>query len=336
MAEKSPEKASSKRKPRKTTEDGSSPPAVAHTDRPSSLPPVPMVSPLLARRLGARVLDPDTATLAPGRPTPLPTVYVGDTLLVRDVRDEDVDVAGLPSRVEELIEFAANLPDPFVVEPLGDPLLLRARGEAADQLGPDAHVTLTRIRLSRDPSKASKLPDAWRFYQTALVQPSERGALLYDKLGVGRLPAPEGDLDDAEKRRRERRDRRGRSMASGVNVEHVLTAGGGVWGGTGGVWGGTGGVWGGSAGPAVSGEAPAERSPSTALQASEVEALSCGRRRTPARGSSPHRTHRWSRSSTPVWASTRGSPTMASTTRASPGPLSPAPTPRSVRVPTDG
>jgi serine protease len=248
MAEKSPEKASSKRKPRKTTEDASSPPAVAHTDRPSSLPPVPMVSPLLARRLGARVLDPDTATLAPGRPTPLPTVYVGDTLLVRDVRDEDVDVAGLPSRVEELIEFAANLPDPFVVEPLGDPLLLRARGEAADQLGPDAHVTLTRIRLSRDPSKASKLPDAWRFYQTALVQPSERGALLYDKLGVGRLPAPEGDLDDAEKRRRERRDRRGRSMASGVNVEHVLTAGGGVWGGTGGVWGGTGGVWGGTGG----------------------------------------------------------------------------------------
>ena len=37
-------------------------------------------------------------------------------------------------------------------------------------------------------------------------------------------------------------------MASGVSVEHVLTAGGGVWGGTGGVWGGAGGVWGGTGG----------------------------------------------------------------------------------------
>ncbi|HYH73361.1 MAG TPA: hypothetical protein VD764_09080, partial [Nocardioides sp.] len=212
------------------------------TEEPTSIPPTPLVSPLLARRLGARVLDPETAVLAPGQPTPLPTVYVGDTLLVRDVRDPELDAEGRPSRVDELVDFAARLPDPFIVEPVGEPVSLPARGEVAEHLGADAHVTVTRIRLSRDPARASKLPDAWRFLQTALMQTSERGSLLYDKLGLGRLPDPDGGLDDAEKKRRERRDRRGRSMASGVSVEHVLTAGGGIWGGGGGIWGGGGGI----------------------------------------------------------------------------------------------
>src|SRR6478735_12831801 len=245
MAGKPPEQAPREETP---TNGGSRGPVASQADGPSSIPPTPVISPLLARRLGARVLDPDTATLAPGQPTPLPTVYVGDTLLVRDVHDPELDADGRPSRVDELVDLASKLPDPFVVEPVGEPLSIPARGEVAEHLGPDAHVTVTRIRLSRDPAKASKLPDAWRFYQTALMQASERGSLLYDKLGLGRLPAPDGALDDAEKRRRERRDRRGRSMASGVSVEHVLTAGGGVWGGGGGVWGGTGGVWGGTGG----------------------------------------------------------------------------------------
>jgi hypothetical protein len=245
MAGKSPEQAPREETPKNGGSRGPDPSA---TEGPSSIPPTPVISPLLARRLGARVLDPDTATLAPGQPTPLPTVYVGDTLLVRDVRDPELDAGDRPTRVDELVELASKLPDPFVVEPVGEPLSIPARGEVAENLGPDAHVTVTRIRLSRDPAKASKLPDAWRFFQTALMQTSERGSLLYDKLGLGRLPTPDGELDDTEKKRRERRDRRGRSMASGVSVEHVLTAGGGVWGGGGGVWGGGGGVWGGGGG----------------------------------------------------------------------------------------
>lgn len=243
MAGKSPEKPSHESVP-----DRSRPPTAPALEDPSSLPPVPLVSPLLARRLGARVLDPDTAVLAPGQPTPLPTVYVGDTLLVRDVTDPDLDGEGRPTRVDELVEYAANLPDPFVIEPVGEPVPLPTRGHAADALGPDGQVIVTRIRLSRDPGKAGKSPDAWRFLQTTLMETSERGSLLYDKLGLGRLPDPDGEISEAEKRRRERRDRRGRSLAGGVSVEHVLTAGGGVWGGGGGVWGGGGGVWGGGGG----------------------------------------------------------------------------------------
>ena len=243
MAGKSPEKPSHESVP-----DRSRPPTAPALEDPSSLPPVPLVSPLLARRLGARVLDPDTAVLAPGQPTPLPTVYVGDTLLVRDVTDPDLDGEGRPTRVDELVAYAANLPDPFVIEPVGEPVPLPTRGHAADALGPDGQVIVTRIRLSRDPGKAGKSPDAWRFLQTTLMETSERGSLLYDKLGLGRLPDPDGEISEAEKRRRERRDRRGRSLAGGVSVEHVLTAGGGVWGGGGGVWGGGGGVWGGGGG----------------------------------------------------------------------------------------
>ena len=245
MAGKSPENAPHEEKPASSRPSTQ---VASPAERPSPIPPTPVISPLLARRLGARVLDPETAVLAPGQPTPLPTVYVGDTLLVRDVHDPELDADGRPSRVDELVDFAAKLPDPFVVEPVGEPTTLPARGEAADSLGADAHVTVTRIRLSRDPSRAGKAPDSWRFLQTALMQTSERGSLLYDKLGLGRLPEPDGEADEAEKQRRERRDRRGRSMAGGVSVEHVLTAGGGVWGGTGGVWGGTGGVWGGTGG----------------------------------------------------------------------------------------
>ena len=196
MAGKSPEKP-----PREEEPATGRPRTLAATpaEGPSSIPPTPVISPLLARRLGARVLDPETAVLAPGQPTPLPTVYVGDTLLVRDVRDPDIDANGRPTRVEELVEFAAKLPDPFLVEPVGEPMSLPARGEAADSLGPDGHVTVTRIRLSKDPSRAGRSPDAWRFMQTALMQTSERGALLYDKLGLGRLPEPDGEVDDAGK-----------------------------------------------------------------------------------------------------------------------------------------
>ena len=211
-----------------------------HFVEPASwLPPIPVLSPLLSRRLGARVLDPETTALAPGQPAPLPTVYVSDTLLVRDVISASLD-DGLSTRVEELVGLASRLPDPFVVKTLGEPVAVPAQGEAARALGPDAQVTVTRIRLSPDPDRATKSPDAWRFLQTALTEPSERGTRLYDKLGLGRLPdPPEGEkLTDSEQKRRERRDRRGRSLASGVSIEHVLTAGGGIWGGGGGIWGG--------------------------------------------------------------------------------------------------
>ena len=64
-----------------------SPDSSLSPSEPSSYPPVPVLSPMLARRLNARVLDPETAVLAPGQPTPLPTVYISDTLLIRDVAD---------------------------------------------------------------------------------------------------------------------------------------------------------------------------------------------------------------------------------------------------------
>ena len=237
--------------PRKSAAGSTPKPAAASSaEEPSYLPPVPVISPLLARRLGARVLDPDTAVLAPGQPAPLPTVYVSDTLLVRDVADDAPDDEARPGRVGQLVEWAGTLPEPLAVEVVGDPVAIPNRGCGADSLGPNAQVTVTRIRLARDPDRAGKAPDAWRFLQNALTEPSDRAAYLYDKVGLGRLPdPPEGhEPSPAEQRRRERRDRRGRSMAGGVTVEHVLTAGGGVWGGGGGVWGGGGGVWGGGGG----------------------------------------------------------------------------------------
>ena len=254
MTEKVPEE-----RPREERSDQPSAPArPAKAEEAPSLPPMPVISPLLSRRLGARVLDPDTAVLAPGQPTPLPTVYVSDTLLVRDVRD-DAHEAAHDGRVEQLAEYASRLPEPLSLEVVGEPVTIPGRGLQKDSLGAGAHVTVTRVRLARDPDRAGKPPDAWRFLQNALTEPSERAAHLYDKLGLGRLPDPpeEGAAakTDAEKRRdeqrrerRKRRDRRARSMAGGVNVEHVLTAGGGVWGGGGGVWGGGGGVWGGGGG----------------------------------------------------------------------------------------
>ncbi len=106
------------------------------------------------------------------------------------------------------------------------------------------------MRLERHPTLAGKTPDAWRFLQDALTAPSDRGRTLYDKLDLGKPPERDDSTaeTDAERRRRERRDRRGASMASGVSVEHVLTAGGGMWGGGGGMWGGGGGMWGGGGG----------------------------------------------------------------------------------------
>ncbi|MFL6079221.1 MAG: S8 family serine peptidase [Ornithinibacter sp.] len=244
MAGKSPEKPAHEEKPASAEPPTARAPKV---EEPTSIPPVPLISPLLARRLGARVLDPETAFLAPGQPLPMPTVYVGDTLVVRDIDDPFVNSGGRDSRVKELIAYAKRQPEPLVLEPVGEPLLVPHRGERAS-LNRDAKVTVTRMRLVRDPEKAGKAPDVWRFVQGALMEPSERGSLLYDKLGLGRLPAPDSEPDKAEKARRDRRDRRGASMASGVSVEHVLTAGGGVWGGAGGVWGGAGGVWGGAGG----------------------------------------------------------------------------------------
>ena len=248
MAGNSPEEPSSEEQP--TTGRPTMPAPTTSVEEPSSLPPVPVLSPLLARRLGARVLDPDTAVLAPGQPTPLPTVYVSDTLLVRDVTGADSDDETHPGRVSQLRDYASSLPEPLAVEVVGDPVTIPGRGCETDSLGANAQVTVTRIRLGRDRERAGKAPDAWRFLQNALTEPSDRAAMLYDKLGLGRLPDPpeDGEPDDAERRRRERRDRRGRSMAGGVTVEHVLTAGGGVWGGGGGVWGGGGGVWGGGGG----------------------------------------------------------------------------------------
>ena len=238
MAGKSPEKPQYEETP--ATGDSQAPVAPS-VEGPTSIPPTPVISPLLARRLGARVLDPDTAVLAPGQPMPLPTVYVADTLLVRDIADPFLDADGGPTRVDELIAYAGLERISLVLKQVGEPVSVPHRGKS-DSLSPDAKVTVTRVRLERDPAKAGKVPDAWRFLQDALTEPSERGSLLYDKLGLGRLPDPTDSAPDSEdkKRLRERRDRRGRSMASGVSVEHVLTAGGGMWGGGGGMWGGGG------------------------------------------------------------------------------------------------
>src|SRR3954454_22117918 len=118
MAGKSPENAPHEEKPasgRPRTQ------VASPAERPSSIPPTPVISPILARRLGARVLDPETAVLAPGQPTPMPTVFVGDTLLVRDIADAFIDDGGRKSRIEELIAFAKLDRISLVLTPVGEP-----------------------------------------------------------------------------------------------------------------------------------------------------------------------------------------------------------------------
>ena len=220
---------------------------------------------------------------------PLPTVYVADTLLVRDIADPFLDAEGRESRVEELIAFAGLAAQLARAQAgRGDPVeRAPPRQERLAQPGREGHRHPRAPRAR--PEKAGKIPDAWRFLQDALTEPSERGSLLYDKLGLGRLPDPtDSDREtDAERRRRERRDRRGRSMASGVSVEHVLTAGGGVWGGGGGsgaAAAASGAAAAASGAAAAASGAAAACSPSTAPPASAGAARSCGRHPTHALG----------------------------------------------------
>jgi serine protease len=209
-------------------EPGSAP----HDHPEAQLPPIPILSPLLARRLGARVLDPDAAPLAPGQPGPLPTVYVADTLLVRS----SVGHSEFGDRLKELRDVANNLPEPIALEIAHDQLdgaMLAEGATAGDATG---RVTVTRVRLRPAGDGPAPAPDAWHLLQAARAARSTHAP-----------DEPPAD-DTADATTPAGAPRRRESVARGISLEHVLTAGGGVWGGGGGVWGGGGGVWGGGGG----------------------------------------------------------------------------------------
>ena len=198
-------------------------------DEISPFPPMPVVSPLLARRLNAKVLDPESVSLAPGQSKPLPTVYVSDVLLVREsISQREGDADARSSRVAELQTLAADLPDPVTVTPDEPVVVRRGSGGLADDV-----VTVTRVTLSASADRPSKSADAWKLLQAA--RSTQKG-------GARRETA--SDHDQWARRELRRED----SQADGVSLEHVLTAGGGLWGGAGGLWGGAGGLWGGAGG----------------------------------------------------------------------------------------
>ncbi|MGL5910997.1 MAG: S8 family peptidase [Phycicoccus sp.] len=220
----------------------------------AELPPIPLVPPLLARRLHARVLDPETVSLAPGQTRPFPTVYVADTLLVRGHRGG----RRARDRIAELNELGSTLPQPIEVVPVEKPVdAVRSphapagsasSGDDADLAPPDSSMApdlaasvddtwVTRVQLRVKGDEPAKQPDAWRFLQDARAAQSAIDPPSADSAAHRSMDSPEQPTV-----------RRQESVAWDVSLEHVLTAGSGMWGG-GGVWGsggmsGGGGVWG--------------------------------------------------------------------------------------------
>jgi serine protease len=108
------------------------------------------------RRLGARVLDPATATRVGDQAPPDPTAYVADCLLIRGMPDR--------SALSPISALQEMLKGRYLVEErrersLGD---LMARLEVTDEL--DRHGS-TSVRIIPDPDKAVEPADAWAILQ---------------------------------------------------------------------------------------------------------------------------------------------------------------------------
>ena len=136
-------------------------------------------------RLGAGVLDPETRSwlrTAPAaadrlrRRRPAGARHGGPVL----------DAEGRKTHVEERSPSPASSATRSCSSRSGNRDVPH-RGKSGS-LSPGREDHVTRVRLERDPEKAGKVPDAWRFLQDALTEPSERDNLLYDKLGLGGCP----------------------------------------------------------------------------------------------------------------------------------------------------
>ncbi len=186
-----------------------------HRPEPEIVPQF-VLSPSVAERFNARVLDPTTAVLAPGQRTPTSTVYVGHTLVVR----------GLPggraqAGIDALKKVAAALDEPLrVTVSERDIRVAEQLSDSPARRVIDA-VWGTRVTLAAASESPAGPPDAWVLLQALRADPTLRDLPVFLEHVL--------------------------TACGGVwgGVGGVWGGVGGVWGGVGGVWGGVGGVWGG-------------------------------------------------------------------------------------------
>ena len=187
---------------------GSGPEQVAR-----SLPPIPLISPYLALRVGARVLDPTTAPLAPDQTAPSPTVYLADSLLI-----PSTDPQSLSTTFVALRKHAQDH---------GICLELESLGRAADPRTLSLARTSQRLRLCSTKRQSAPPIDAWEYLQTALAD----GVVPMRTQSNADRTSPAVTLEHLL------------TAAGGA-----WGATGGAWGATGGAWGATGGAWGATGG----------------------------------------------------------------------------------------
>ncbi len=187
---------------------GSGPEQVAR-----SLPPIPLISPYLALRVGARVLDPTTAPLAPDQTAPSPTVYLADSLLI-----PSTDPQSLSTTFVALRKHAQDH---------GICLELESLGRSSDPRTLSLARTSQRLRLCSTKRQSAPPIDAWEYLQTALAD----GVVPMRTQSNADRTSPAVTLEHLL------------TAAGGA-----WGATGGAWGATGGAWGATGGAWGATGG----------------------------------------------------------------------------------------
>ena len=193
---------------------------------------IPMVNPALLSAYQARLLDPATATRKPGRTQLNPTVYVGNTLLVR----------GLPTRgAADTIKALQG-----VADGLGLTVGISARDlRYADAFADDPYAAVldsvwaTRLTLSSTSDTASAPPDAWAFLESARahrVVGDGAAALEHVWSACGGTWRSVGGTW-------------GSVGGTWGSVGGTWGSVGGTWGSVGGTWGSVGGTWGSVGGP---------------------------------------------------------------------------------------
>ena len=155
------------------------PPAATSLPAPSAIPPTPQLSPEVAQRYGARILDPVTGMRRSDGSAPAATVYVGERLLMRTTPGRALDdtVQALNEVTKDFGVRAERIPTP------------PAKGERA--LHPEAMAVLQRhwvdgVRLLPVDDQVRMPVDAW----PVLAAVASRDAAAAAPLALDRADAP--------------------------------------------------------------------------------------------------------------------------------------------------
>ena len=140
--------------------------------------PSPVIPQGVLAGFNARILNPDTAYLAPGQPVPQPTVYAANTLLVRGL--PGVGGAAQPV-IDDIAGVAKELGYSVEVSPIDLARAERAR-VVAEQIGEDwisilNRSAVTQIGFERSSGGVQRVADAWVILQELIVTKNHNGSL---------------------------------------------------------------------------------------------------------------------------------------------------------------